>query len=71
LLQQGSILGPLILLVYINDLPRTLNNVSIPLPFADDTSVVIVNKNNMNFQNKTNPLPQCTPQGALVTYGLK
>jgi hypothetical protein len=43
----------LIFLVYFIDLPRTLNNISLTLPFADDTSVIIINKNNMNFQNKT------------------
>jgi len=50
---QASILGPLFLL-YINDLPGTLNNISISVHFADDTVVVITNKNRMNFQNKIN-----------------
>ena len=34
---QGSILGPLLLFIYINDLPNGLQ--SIPKPFADDTSL--------------------------------
>jgi len=40
--------------LYINDLPRTLNNISISVHFANDTMVVIMNKNRMNFQNKIN-----------------
>ena len=45
---QGAILGPL-LLIYINDLPPTLRTSSIPLIFADDTSVIISGKNLDDF----------------------
>jgi hypothetical protein len=51
---QGSILGPLLFLLYVNDLPNVISDISNPVLYADDTSLIITNSDSQIFERDIN-----------------
>jgi hypothetical protein len=51
---QGLVLGPLLFLMFINDLPKFINDKSVPILFADDTSILVSHQNPLVFYKTIN-----------------
>ena len=45
-----SVLCPLLFLIYVNDLPKTVNDKTVPILYADDTSIIVKSLNSKDFQ---------------------
>jgi hypothetical protein len=53
---QGSILGPMLFILYVNNLPYKLGHEDTPVMYADDKSVLLTAKNEAELKDKINPV---------------
>jgi hypothetical protein len=53
---EGSFLGPILFLIYVNDLSKSVSDKSSPILIADDTSFIIANHDETEFKFNTNEI---------------
>jgi hypothetical protein len=51
---QGSILGPMLFNVYINDFPGILDNIARTVLYADDTTILVTSNDLFTLKEKLN-----------------
>ena len=51
---EGSLLGPLLFLLYVNDIPNVIADISNPVLYADNTSLIITNSDSQMFEKDIN-----------------
>jgi hypothetical protein len=65
---QSSVLEQLLFLIYTNDLSKSVSDKSSPILFADDASFIIENRDETEFNFKTNEIFNEINNGSIAIY---